>query len=72
MVKYELLIEDEAGDQIQFEYNPETDPKNMWVSVRDIDGIISVPVCISLKDSMDLREFMVLVRGAIMEEAANG
>jgi len=71
MVKYELLIQDEAGDQAQFEYDPETDAESIMVRVRDIDGNVSIPVCINAMDFMALRGFMVLVRKEIMGEKVN-
>lgn len=71
MVKYGLLIQDESGDQVQFDYDQETDAKNMTVMVRDIDGTASVPININIKDLNVLLAFLDHARAEMMEALKN-
>jgi hypothetical protein len=72
MQVYGFSIKDGDGDQIEFEYDPKTDAKNMTVWVVDIDEESSVYVNVSLADAIALKSFLTLAINAMAKTECIG
>ena len=67
MQNYLFTIKDGDGDQIEFEYDPEEDFKNMRVSITDLDGDTSVYVNFCVVDIMSLQRFLNLAVDSMID-----
>ena len=67
MQNYLFSIKDGDGDQIEFEYDPEEDFKNMRVSITDLDGDTSVYVNFCVVDIMSLQRFLNLAVDSMID-----
>ena len=67
MQNYLFSIKDGDGDQIEFEYDPEEDFKNMRVSITSLEGNASVYVNFCVVDIMSLKRFLNLAVDSMID-----